>query len=137
MIRFRWLECQLTILNKLCTERDVRDALAVLPQTLFESYDRLLISIDERHAELIRKALALIVHARKKLNLEQVIEAIAPINEEGYIDWSATFMDPRLLLRECRALLTLDDGDDDGDGIRTDINVQFCHYTVRVSPCES
>lgn len=76
----------------------------------------------------------MIVHSRELLNLKQITEGIAPINEKGYIDWSATFMDPSPLLRECRALLTIDDWGDNNYG---DPAVGFCHYTVKVRPRES
>jgi hypothetical protein len=79
-LKFRWLECQLAILNKLRTEKDIRHALTVLPRTLFESYDRLLESINEQYADVVSSALFLVIHAIKPLSLGQIVEGIAPVD---------------------------------------------------------
>jgi hypothetical protein len=126
-LRFRWLECQLAILNKLRTEKDIRHALTVLPRTLFESYDRLLESINEQYADVVSSALFLVIHTIKPLSLGQIVEGIAPVDAAGYLDYSASFADPSLLLYECGALLMHKDGYWNQPG------VHLCHYTVEVN----
>jgi hypothetical protein len=72
VFRFRWLESQLALLNKLSTVKDIRHALSVLPHTLFESYDRLLESIDETYTDLVIAALYLIIHSKESLTLVEI-----------------------------------------------------------------
>ncbi|KAI5789959.1 hypothetical protein FPQ18DRAFT_39445 [Pyronema domesticum] len=134
---FRWLECQLA-LNKLSTVKDIRRALSVLPHTLFESYDRLLESIDETCTNLVIAALYLIIHSLEPLTLVKIVQGIAPIDDRGYIDYTATFMKPRRLLKQCRALLMESERQEwPGDykpskeEKKMDLRIRLCHYTVQ------
>jgi hypothetical protein len=125
--RFRWLECQLALINKLRTEKEIRHALTVLPQTLFESYDRLLELIDGKYAELVMKVLHLVIvfpTVAPCLPVHTILDGISSIDERGYIDRSATFLDSRILLQECGVLLR-----ENGDYFQT------CHYSVEVCHC--
>ncbi|KAF8246567.1 hypothetical protein K440DRAFT_662004 [Wilcoxina mikolae CBS 423.85] len=88
-------------MNMLRTPKAIREALTILPQTLFKTYDRMLELIEEDQAgELAAKAFFLVAHLCGHLSLEQLVEAIAPIDHNNCLDWSATFVDPRQLLGE-------------------------------------
>jgi hypothetical protein len=124
------------LLNRLRTENDIRRAISptVLPRTLYESYDRLLESIDHKYEQLVMKTSFLITMCRGRyrgpkgsLSLEEVVQGIATIGEDGYIDLSSTFLEPQLLLKEYGALL-LERTDEYGK-----VSVEPCHYTVMVS----
>ena len=54
---FRWVDCQLGILEKCVTIKDVRKAIKGLPKLLSETYALTLDSIDEHHLEYAVKIL--------------------------------------------------------------------------------
>ncbi|KAF8537799.1 hypothetical protein BDD12DRAFT_981933, partial [Trichophaea hybrida] len=106
---FRWLQCQLALLNRVKTPKAIREALQKLPTTLFETYDRMFEYIDDEDhdsVELVRKALFLIVHVARPLRLGELVEALA-VNGDIQLDWSSTFGDPKDLLRACNSLVYL------------------------------
>ncbi|KAF8249154.1 hypothetical protein K440DRAFT_660414 [Wilcoxina mikolae CBS 423.85] len=112
---FRWLQCQLDLLNRLKTQKDIREALKKLPRTLFETYDRMLEYIEEESsAELVSKAFHWVVHSARSLKLEEVVAALALDENEKWLDLNATFSDPRDLLRVSSSLLY------EGDKMRND-----------------
>lgn len=114
------------LLNILRTENDINHALTVLPRTLFETYDRLLESIDQKYAGLVKRALFLVIHKHTdiSLSLKALVQGIATINEDLHVNWSSTFLELQLLIQECGALLL---------GCTDTSNVEPCHYTVGVS----
>ncbi|KAA8895957.1 hypothetical protein FN846DRAFT_967255 [Sphaerosporella brunnea] len=133
---FRWLQCQLDHLNELETQADIRNALAHLPETLFETYDRILDGIGTRKDRrgvgrnssqtktLAQKAFLWLVHSIEPLTLDELVEALAieeDSNGSTTLDRTKTFYDPKGLLRTCRSLLNYDH--------KTGI-VKLCHYTV-------
>ncbi|KAK0721765.1 hypothetical protein B0T26DRAFT_192499 [Lasiosphaeria miniovina] len=57
---FRWAHCQLLILRKLNQQRAVKRALSELPETLDETYERILCSIPDESKPLAFRALAIL-----------------------------------------------------------------------------
>lgn len=57
---FRWAACQLGVLRRLNLEWDVRRALTQLPDTLDETYERMLASIAPENKGLVLRALAIL-----------------------------------------------------------------------------
>ncbi|KAF8539493.1 hypothetical protein BDD12DRAFT_924175 [Trichophaea hybrida] len=140
---FRWLQCQLDLLNRLPTQKAIKEALGRLPRTLFETYDRMLEYIEEDSVELACKAFQLIVHSERPLTIEELVEALAVNNNDTRLDLSATFSDPRDLYRICSSLVY--DGKTSGypwwapslsedESLSKDESyqsVRLCHYTVQ------
>jgi hypothetical protein len=60
--------------------------------------------VDDKYSKRVIKALYLIIHI-PDMTLQSVLEGIAPINDEGYINWDATFLDPKLLFKETGIML--------------------------------
>jgi hypothetical protein len=54
---FRWAVCQLDILRRLHHQSKIREALKSLPETLYETYERILSYIDVEERQLVRHAL--------------------------------------------------------------------------------
>ncbi|CAJ2504398.1 Uu.00g117920.m01.CDS01 [Anthostomella pinea] len=54
---FRWAVCQIDILRRLRHPSDIRRALAALPETLDETYERILSSIPGRDRDFVREVL--------------------------------------------------------------------------------
>jgi len=47
--RFRWVDCQLDLLRKCLRVNNIRNVLNTPPKTLNETYDRILVSVDEAY----------------------------------------------------------------------------------------
>ncbi|KAH7000290.1 hypothetical protein EDB80DRAFT_811411, partial [Ilyonectria destructans] len=75
---FRWVECQFTSLEN-CprSEAHLEDLLASLPRSLDETYERMLLNIDEGSAEYARRALTFLCCAKRPLTVAEVIEGMA------------------------------------------------------------
>ncbi|CAL1704229.1 unnamed protein product [Somion occarium] len=76
---FRWVQCQLDFLNSCRTRKGVQDALHNLPKGLFETYERILATIEKQGpevAQIARSSLVWLVGALTPLTLQQVNEAI-------------------------------------------------------------
>ena len=90
--RFRWVDLQLDSLKKCLTHSDVKKALASLPKTLSESYDCILLAIDEEHRQKAFIALQWISHCCRPITIEELAEAVIidptatpPFNPHGRI----------------------------------------------------
>ncbi|KAH6617611.1 hypothetical protein F5144DRAFT_586944 [Chaetomium tenue] len=57
---FRWAVCQVDILGRLKSPSDVRKALAELPETLDETYERIILAIPREYRDFARTALAML-----------------------------------------------------------------------------
>ncbi|KAF9222209.1 hypothetical protein BS17DRAFT_809569 [Gyrodon lividus] len=75
---FRWVQCQLDRLNKCRSTGDIHEVLNTLPSTLYETYERILISIDKEEfdSRVVRRALTWLVTARRPLRLSQLAAAL-------------------------------------------------------------
>ena len=91
--RFRWAVCQLDTLRKCIKPSALRKALASLPKTLDDTYERILCNIDQDHAEDALKVLQWLAFSARPLGAQEVAEATAIT-----LDDSPTF-DPRDRLR--------------------------------------
>jgi hypothetical protein len=58
--RFRWVACQIDILGSLRTISDFRKALGELPETLYATYERVLLGIPRRYPRTAGKSLQLL-----------------------------------------------------------------------------
>src|SRR5277367_6731115 len=81
--RFRWVECQLESLRKCLTPTAIRKTLSQLPETLDETYNRILKSIPGEYQREALCVLHLLFISRRPLTLDHVAEAVAVDYEEG------------------------------------------------------
>ncbi|KIW97054.1 uncharacterized protein Z519_02446 [Cladophialophora bantiana CBS 173.52] len=73
---FRWVECQLRPLRQCAqSEKHLEKCLRKLPQSLDETYERILCSIESR--EEAQQILSLLCFASRPLSVEEVVEALA------------------------------------------------------------
>jgi len=76
--RFRWVECQLRSLQSCPHSEDHLDRLlGSLPQSLDETYERMLCNIDHGLIEDARRILALLCFAPRPLTVRELIDGIA------------------------------------------------------------
>ncbi|KAK3989069.1 hypothetical protein QBC44DRAFT_95226 [Cladorrhinum sp. PSN332] len=75
---FRWAHCQLCILRRLNQQRAVRKALRELPETLDETYERILCSIPDESRPLAFRALAILCsnHSSHRWTAELIRDAV-------------------------------------------------------------
>ncbi|KAK4196223.1 ankyrin repeat, PH and SEC7 domain-containing protein secG [Triangularia verruculosa] len=75
---FRWVECQFIALETCPGSKSrVNTLLASLPRTLHETYERMLLNIDEDLADDARRALTLLCTATRPLTAAELIDAMA------------------------------------------------------------
>ena len=100
-LRFRWAQCQIDVLKKCATTRDIRKALDSLPSGLDETYEKILLAIDLQSSDgkVALRALFWLVAALRPLHLAEILEAlsidlqgrrldreIAPVHEYALLD---------------------------------------------------
>ncbi|KAL8773553.1 MAG: hypothetical protein Q9209_001658 [Squamulea sp. 1 TL-2023] len=124
---FRWVACQLDRLEKCLSPRMLNKTLASLPVTLEETYERILIEIEEMYKELTVKALQWIVHSERPLRLEELADALAvDVECQPRFDNDARISDPRDLLLICSSLIDVTSVDSDERKV-----VKLAHFSVK------
>jgi ankyrin repeat protein len=128
VIRFRWVVCQLDALRE-CLARNVLQVLGELPDTLDETYDRILLGIKKSNRKDVYRLLQCLVVSMRPLRVEELAEILA-------LDFDSDEEIPKLnpewrwedeeeaLQAACSSLISIVDT----DGSRV---VQFSHFSVK------
>src|SRR6267154_5078095 len=74
--RFRWVSCQLETVRR-CLVPSVRRVLAQLPETLDETYDRILQEIPKANQEHAHRLLQCLTVAIRPLRVQELAEVLA------------------------------------------------------------
>ena len=126
--RFRWIFCQLEVLRD-CLPSSVRRFLEELPESLDETYERVLKEIKKPNREHARRLLQCLVVAIRPLRVEELAEVLAiDFNDaEGIPTLNPSWRwedQERALLTSCSSLIAI---------IDTDYSrvVQFSHFSVK------
>ncbi|KAJ5737121.1 uncharacterized protein N7483_002246 [Penicillium malachiteum] len=107
---FLWVALQIDNLCTMCTDEAIRQALADLPQTLSETFDRILRKFDSTLARSYQNSiLEIIVAARYPLTPEELREALGVIPGDTTWDESRLVNDIFGILTCCGSLLTIDE----------------------------
>lgn len=111
MTRFRWVACQLDILAKCSNLSKLRKALHTLPRTLEETYNRILLNVDEELREETLKLLQWLAFSARPLALAEMAEvfAIDGSTPTPRFDPDQRPRDPRDLLDLCSSLVSISD----------------------------
>ena len=126
--RFRWVSCQLESVRR-CLVPSMRRVLAKLPETLDETYDRILQEIPKANQEHAHRLLQCLTVAIRPLRVEELAEVLAvDFNEDGAIpslneDWRWEDQE-QAILSACSSLITVDDA-------QMSRIVQFSHFSVK------
>ncbi|KAF8521042.1 hypothetical protein JB92DRAFT_2677432, partial [Gautieria morchelliformis] len=139
---FRWVVCQLDALRKCRSPHELKKALTSLPKTLYETYDRILLDIDEGNRDYALKLLQWLAFSVDKVSLREAVEVLAtiPDGKNGPLfDPDRRFDDPRDILTLCSSLITITDLDElpyyypgyfkDDQGKITELTL--AHFSVR------
>jgi hypothetical protein len=100
--------CQIDALKKCRTLSILKKRLTELPQTLDETYDRILEGIPEEDQDLAISVLQWLVFAKLPLDIHEVAEAIA-IDKAGPFNAENRLLDPYSILEICSCLVILDE----------------------------
>jgi hypothetical protein len=126
--RFRWVFCQLEILRD-CLPPSVRLTLDELPESLDETYERILKEIKRPNREHARRLLQFLVVAIRPLRVEELAEVLAVDfdNANGMPKLNTTWRwedEEQALLAPCSSLITIVESGESRV-------VQFSHFSVR------
>ena len=133
---FRWVDCQLEILGKCVTIKDVRKSLKGLPKSLLETYALTLDRIDEHHWEYAVKILMWLATSPKPLEIREAADVLAvDLESEGgpVYDEDLRVPDPTEIPAMCTSLVAMTttclrrrNGD-----LEKITELRLAHYTVR------
>ncbi|KAF8527663.1 hypothetical protein JB92DRAFT_2698293, partial [Gautieria morchelliformis] len=107
---FRWVVCQLDALRTCRSPYELRKTLTNLPKTLYETYDRILLDIDESNREYALKLLQWLAFSVDTVSLSQAVEVLAtdPDAKTGPLfDPERRFDDPWDILTLCSSLVSV------------------------------
>src|SRR5580704_6492980 len=107
LIRFRWVVCQLDELRKCAKPAELRKALKALPKTLDETYERILVNIDELYREDVQKVLRFLAFSARPVTLEEVVDVLAVTFEDSpRFDPEQRYPEPQDILMRCSSLVS-------------------------------
>lgn len=120
---FRWAACQIDILGRLYSASDIREALGELPETLDETYERILLNILPRHRRIAHKALQLLAFHGDEFggDVKSLAEAVIVDVEHLTFSPNDRFLSPDDLFEICTCLITCTEH----------CGVKLAHYTVK------
>src|SRR5712691_13109427 len=147
--RFRWVSCQLEVLRD-CFPSSVRRTIGELPDSLDETYERMLREIRKPNQDHARRMLQCLVAAIRPLRVAELAEVLAvdfsgegiPILNPGW-RWEDH---EEAVMSTCSSLVIIVDDKDDGAGEEEDKYetedgnkdknedsriVQFSHFSVK------
>src|SRR5271154_1035623 len=106
MSRFRWAVCQLDSLINCLTRSQLRKSLAALPATLDETYDRILLAIDNDHSEYALRILQWLAFSARPLRVDEIAEVVAiDVSGNRSFDPDQILEDPLDVLKICSSLV--------------------------------
>ncbi|KAH7065082.1 hypothetical protein B0J12DRAFT_24715 [Macrophomina phaseolina] len=129
---FRWAVCQLDELGKCRTRAMLRKALATLPPTLDETYDRILSAISEADSQYAIRILQWLTFSARSLSVDEVAEIVAiDVKDEPRFDRDEVLEDPLEVLNICSSLITMTTDKRGGRlGLARQV-VVLAHYSVK------
>lgn len=122
--RFQWVVCQLDHLCDLRTDKAKRQALATLPPTLTETYERLLTTIDGQRKEirsLVQNCLHCIAHSPEEMMPISLIHEAASVSKTSICLEDDKIIEEEDIFRWCGSLVRK---------FSVDGRIQFVHFTV-------
>ena len=128
--RFRWVYCQLDNLRR-CMPSSIRKALDELPDTLDDTYERILQNIPKQKWQHAQRLFQCIVAAIRPLRVEELAEIFAigsgaNVSLNLVEDWRPPNAE-EAVLSACSSLITVIIDSDDKDAKI----VQFSHFSVK------
>ncbi|KAG1724365.1 hypothetical protein EDB19DRAFT_2043526 [Suillus lakei] len=123
--KFRWVQCQLDVIIKCKTPGSIRKALNDLPAGLYETYDRIIHSIEERGQDdgpIAQRCLLFLAGTFTPLTLDQLNEVMMTEVGQSNLNSDLGVMGPMDIVVACGSLATYDE--------KTGV-VALSHYSVK------
>ena len=113
--------CQLDALGKCLNLPRLRKALEVLPDTLDDTYDRILCAIDKENSQDALKVLQWLVYSARPLRIDEVVDALAVYSDDDpRFDPESRLPDPQDILTICSSLVTI-----------AGVEIRLAHFSVK------
>jgi hypothetical protein len=95
----------------------LRKSLATLPQTLDQTYDRILCAISDEYSDYAMRILKWLTFSARPLSIEEVAEAVAiDVARDPAFDRDEVLEDPLEAMNICSSLVTVTTNRPDGRG---------------------
>jgi ankyrin repeat protein len=124
--RFLWAKLQLDLISRLTNDKDIREALSRLPQSLNDTYIRLLrqtATVNAENIEEVRLIIVWLVGSREPLTVKQLAEAIAINPTVKFRDVDRIATDPEDLIANLGSLVIT-------SHIEEDVVIGLAHFTL-------
>ncbi|USP72913.1 vegetative incompatibility protein HET-E-1 [Curvularia clavata] len=129
---FRWAVCQLDMLAKCRNLIMLRKSLATLPQTLDQTYDRILSAIREEDCVYAMRILQWLTFSIRPLTAQEVAEVVAiDVAREVAFDHNEVLIDPLEALDICSSLVTVTTNEVEEMSELPVRIIALAHYSVR------
>ncbi|KAF2258195.1 hypothetical protein CC78DRAFT_442173, partial [Lojkania enalia] len=129
---FRWAVCQLDTLGKCRNRAMLRKALTTLPQTLDQTYDRILSTIGEEDSKYAIRILQWLTCSARPLSVNEVAEVVAiDIERDPAFNRDEILEDPLEVLDICSSLVTITVDDRNKWERSVTRVVSLAHYSVK------
>ncbi|KAI2486063.1 multiple ankyrin repeats single kh domain protein [Pyrenophora tritici-repentis] len=129
---FRWAVCQLDTLEKCRNRVMLRKSLTTLPQTLDQTYDRILSAIREEDCEYAMRILQWLTFSARPLSVEEIAEVVAiDVGREPAFDRDEVLEDPLEALNICSSLVTITMNKAEGRWKPAQQIISLAHYSVQ------
>ena len=139
--RFRWVVCQIEVLKRCLKPSVLRNALRSLPETLDETYDRILLNIPPEYEREAYLALQYLAVAPCSVSVADVAEAVAIDRECHTFDPEDRLADPFDIVEVLSSLVTYssaqialtieEDSDSRYVGAERATGLRLSHYSVK------
>jgi hypothetical protein len=124
--------CQLDALARCRNRATLRKSLATLPQTLDQTYDRILTAISEEDCEYAMRILQWLTFSARPLSVEEVAEVVAiDVARDPAFDRDEVLEDPLEALNICSSLVTVTTNKAEGRSRPAQRIIALAHYSVQ------
>ncbi|KAE8381438.1 hypothetical protein BDV26DRAFT_278821 [Aspergillus bertholletiae] len=106
---FRYVQCQIDLLSAQMTGRNVRKALATMPESLNGTYEVILGQIPLYNRELARDVLLWLTFSRQPMTLSALSEAVVIAKGDKFLDDECRLYSPTVILKICQGLVAYDE----------------------------
>jgi hypothetical protein len=129
--RFRWAVCQLEVLRGCLDLPSLEETLKSLPESLDETYERILSNIPQIHRRYAIRILQFLTFSERPLRLDEAVDAIAVFPDRTpAFDHRNRMPKPREITRYCASLVTITSSETE----RSEENsqeLQLAHFSVK------
>lgn len=135
LTRFRWADCQMRDLQR-CPRSDdhLERLLNSLPQSLEETYERILCNVDPSSIEDAKRILTFLCFAPRPLTVKELIDGIAVEVESLRLNIGRRLQNASDIHEICSSLIDIDLNVDDATGMSGEDtlkqNIRLAHFSV-------